>query len=92
AVNKNKNISITLSRLEENIVVAVSDNGPGVPLDQIANLEKSMSSKKRGGMGLGLSISRWIVERHGGSFSIWSNLGGGFHVQLTLPLERPFDV
>lgn len=92
AVNKNKNISITLSRLEGNIVVAVSDNGPGVPLDQIANLEKSMSSKKRGGMGLGLSISRWIVERHGGSFSIWSNLGGGFHVQLTLPLERPFDV
>jgi signal transduction histidine kinase len=92
AVSKDKNIAITLSPGKDAIVIALSDNGPGVPSGQIAHLEKAMRSKKAGGMGLGLSISRWIVERHGGSFSIWSNLGGGFHVQMSLPTERPCDV
>ena len=91
-IGKDKSISVTLSPQKHTIVIALSDNGPGVPSDQIAHLEKAMSSKKAGGMGLGLSISRWIIERHGGSFSIWSNLGGGFHVQIGLPTERPIDV
>ena len=37
------------------------------------------------GLGLGLSISRWIIERQNGRFSLWSDLGEGFHVQLALP-------
>jgi len=38
-------------------------------------------------MGLGLFITRWIIERYDGRFSYWSEVNKGFCVQITLPVE-----
>jgi signal transduction histidine kinase len=42
-------------------------------------------SRVRGGAGLGLSIARWIVERHGGTIGLASQIGAGTRVLVTLP-------
>ncbi|MDB5421008.1 MAG: hypothetical protein JWR59_955 [Brevundimonas sp.] len=55
----------------------VEDSGPGVAPDQINRLFQPMMTTKADGMGLGLSVTRTIVERHGGRLSVQtSDLGG----------------
>jgi signal transduction histidine kinase len=70
------------------VVVALSDNGPGIPSHELEGLDKLFSSRKKDGLGLGLSISRWLLDRYGGKLSIWSDVGKGFHVQLALPKSQ----
>ena len=67
------------------IILSFSDTGPGVYLSDLQEVDQAFSRVKSSGLGLGLSISRWIIERNKGRFSIWSNLGEGFHIQLALP-------
>ena len=67
------------------IILSFSDTGPGVYLSDLQEVDQAFSRVKSSGLGLGLSISRWIIERNKGRFSIWSNVGEGFHVQLALP-------
>ncbi|MDO9338311.1 MAG: PAS domain S-box protein [Caulobacter sp.] len=70
-------LEISTSRLEDAWVVKVSDSGPGVPAEMVAQLFEPLTSTKEQGMGLGLSISRTIIDHHGGA--IWverSRLGG----------------
>ncbi|PYU20861.1 MAG: hypothetical protein DMG32_21635 [Acidobacteria bacterium] len=43
-------------------------------------------SRESGGVGLGLSIGRWIAEAHGGTIEVRSSLGGGSIFKLRLPL------
>ncbi len=57
--------------------LSVSDNGPGVAPDQIETIFRPLMTTKTSGMGLGLSVTRTIVERHGGSLDVtFSDLGG----------------
>lgn len=66
------------------IELSVADNGPGIAAVQLPHLFEPFHSSKESGMGLGLSISRTIVEAHGGR--LWaqaSPLGGAaFHLTL----------
>jgi signal transduction histidine kinase len=69
------------------VQIAVSDNGPGVPAEVADRLFRPFATTKDAGMGLGLSISRSIVEAHGGR--IWSQpkaTGNGSDMRFTLPL------
>jgi len=50
----------------------VRDNGPGIPIDEIAHIFKPFYSKKAGGSGLGLAISRQLIESQGGRISVTS--------------------
>lgn len=67
-------------------LVRVIDNGPGVTSERMATLFAPFVTSKRDGMGVGLSISRRIIESHGGKlwFEPAEGLGAAFH--LTLPL------
>lgn len=66
--------------------LAVEDSGPGVPADQRDRLFQPMTTTKANGMGLGLSVTRTIVERHGGRLAIdSSDLGGA---AFTFEIER----
>jgi signal transduction histidine kinase len=76
-------------------VVRIRDGGPGIPADQLAavldpffRLESSRS-RETGGSGLGLTIARNIVERHGGTIVLSNPPGGGLEVALRLPRAGP---
>jgi two-component system sensor kinase FixL len=72
---------------EDGILVAVSDNGPGFSQPDGARFSP-FASTKEGGLGLGLSISRTIVESHGGRIWTEDRKGEGARVCFTLPAPR----
>jgi len=67
-------------------MICVSDTGPGIPADERATLFDPFHTTKAGGMGVGLSISRTIIEAHRGR--IWAEQAedGGARICFTLPL------
>lgn len=65
--------------------VSVSDTGPGVPPETASRLFQPFSTTKVGGMGVGLSISRTIIEAHGGELWHEPNPGGGAVFSFTVP-------
>jgi PAS domain S-box-containing protein len=73
------------SGADGDICVQIADNGPGIPSDARERLFDSFFTTKSGGMGLGLPISRSIVEAHGGTIAVESRPGGGARFKITLP-------
>lgn len=73
----------------EHVQIEVRDDGVGIPRDVVANLfEPFFTTKEHGrGLGLGLAISRNIVERHGGRIEVASEPGHGTVFTITLPLQ-----
>jgi two-component system sensor kinase FixL len=65
--------------------VAVTDNGPGIDPALAAQLFQPFITTKRTGMGVGLSISRTIIEAHGGKIWVDPAPGGGARFSFTLP-------
>ncbi len=86
-------VSIEARAADGAFVVAVSDTGPGISeADQERIFEEfqqadSSSTRRKGGSGLGLSISRRIVELHGGRLWVESALGKGSTFYFTVPLR-----
>lgn len=68
--------------------VTVKDTGPGFPDEVLARLHAPFVPSKEHGMGIGLSISRRIVESHGGSLAAHNAPEGGAIVSFTLPVYR----
>ncbi len=71
------------------VEVTVEDDGPGIPREIIEKLfENSLATKKRGSgnAGLGLDITRKIIDHHHGSIGINGRPGGGTSVRILLPL------
>ena len=70
------------------IEVAVRDAGPGLPADQMDKAFEPFHSTKPKGMGMGLSISRTIIEAHGGRLWAEPDSGYGATFRFTLPHQR----
>lgn len=86
-------ITINASSDDHNILVAVSDTGPGIPEDQLPLLFHKFTrlahkEHKVTGTGLGLIISRQIVEAHRGQMWVESKLGHGSTFYFSLPIIR----
>ena len=72
---------------EKTSVVFVEDNGPGIESTDLPHVfERFYKSSDSGGMGLGLSIARYLVEAHGGEIWAESEPGNGTKISFTLPL------
>lgn len=67
------------------LLIEVQDNGPGVDPVRLRNIFEAGSSVKPGGMGVGLSICRAIVEAHGGK--LWSEQSMGGCFRFTIPVK-----
>ena len=91
AVKENREITISTSNPDEdNIKIEITDNGIGIPEDDIPHIFEPFFSTKRetSGIGLGLAIVHGIVKTHNGKIGVESELGKGTTISITLPLIR----
>jgi two-component system sensor kinase FixL len=88
-----RELRVSARRVDDEMVeVAVADTGPGIAPQIAANLFQPFMTTKPNGMGVGLSISRTIVEAHGGRLWAEDNPGGGTVFRLTLRSIDPQEV
>jgi C4-dicarboxylate-specific signal transduction histidine kinase len=80
-------VEIRVRRVGAEVLIAVSDNGPGVPESHRAQLFDAFFTTKPKGVGLGLSICRTIAAAHGGTLRYDLAEQGGSCFTLSLPLS-----
>ena len=81
-------LSVTSTRTEDGqILIAVSDSGCGLPVDGRERLFEAFFTTKPQGTGMGLCLSRRIIESHGGCLWASANTGRGATFRFTLPSE-----
>ncbi|HVP57052.1 MAG TPA: ATP-binding protein [bacterium] len=80
-------ISAALERTAQMALITFSDDGVGIPGDQIGRVFDPFFTTRTHGTGLGLTISRDIISHHGGEISIQSKEGGGTSVTVALPVR-----
>jgi PAS domain S-box-containing protein len=84
-------VHVNVEERAEQVVTSVADRGIGIPQDEIGQVferfhrGRQVSSTNYGGLGLGLYITKQIVERHGGTIGVESRHGEGTTFQFTLP-------
>ena len=67
------------------VFVSVTDTGTGIPVDQIDQIFEPFVTSKAGGLGLGLTICRSIVDAHSGRLWAGNNAAGGASIWFTIP-------
>ena len=89
-IRKELRVAITPGDYRE-IILLVEDSGPGIAPDIAPDLFKPFTTSKAGGMGIGLSISKRIVEAHGGKMTVSESPLGGARFSFTLPAYNGDD-
>jgi signal transduction histidine kinase len=88
AVKSEGEIAVSTRKIDSGVLVSVRDNGPGIPIGEREKIFDLFHTTKQGGTGIGLAISRRIVEEHGGKIEIRSGEGNGTEMLITLPERR----
>jgi two-component system NtrC family sensor kinase len=85
-----RRVHVTTEAGEGCVVLTVSDNGEGIPPENLAKVfDPFFTTKPEGkGVGLGLAVSYGIIEAHGGEIEVRSQVGEGTTFTVTLPLEQ----
>jgi signal transduction histidine kinase len=89
-------VALEANEAKKVIYARVSDTGPGIPKEDLPHIcekgytvEKARGRKpQQGGQGLGLYIVKLVVEKHGGTIDVTSELGKGTTFTITLPIQR----
>ncbi len=91
AIKYGKHAKVKLLCEPEQIKITVSDHGPGIPEHELKNvfipfyrIEKSRN-RTTGGVGLGLSVARTLIQAHRGSIQLQNKIPNGLRVVITLP-------
>lgn len=83
--NGNGTVEIQLSEKPENYVVEIQDNGCGIPSEILSKLFEPYFTSKRNGMGLGLASTLNIVQAHGGTIDVESEVNVGSKFIVSFP-------
>ncbi len=89
---ENGSITVATQESENEIRVSIQDTGPGIPYDQKTRIFErfaQLGNQQRGGIGLGLYISKTLAESHSGNLGVTSEPGLGSTFWFTLPKEQP---
>jgi two-component system, LuxR family, sensor kinase FixL len=81
-----REVTIATVNRGSGVEIRVDDSGPGIAPELMANVFDAFVSSKPGGMGVGLAISRTIVEAHGGRISAANGAAGGASFRLYFPV------
>uniref|UniRef100_A0A7C4Q3I8 histidine kinase n=2 Tax=Bellilinea TaxID=475960 RepID=A0A7C4Q3I8_9CHLR len=88
-------VRLWLGKIEQRACLKVEDTGPGIPpedlpyiFDRFYRGDPSRKRTESSGFGLGLSIAKWIVDRHGGQIEVESQVGKGTRFTVWLPLAQ----
>jgi nitrogen fixation/metabolism regulation signal transduction histidine kinase len=82
-------IKIEMKRHSDDAVIVFSDNGPGIPEENIHRIFEPYFTTRRTGTGLGLALVKSIILMHRGTIDVESPAGGGAVFTMTLPLGDP---
>jgi len=91
ALSQGGALTVVTRRLDGTVEIAVSDTGPGIPVEVGQQLFEQFFTTKPQGTGLGLSICRQIVEEHGGRIGWTSTPGAGATFTISLPIKGAED-
>jgi signal transduction histidine kinase len=84
-----KPVDVALSAADGRVSLSVRDAGVGIAGERLPfifeRFERGVSARHYGGLGLGLYVTRQIVEAHGGTIAVESELGRGSEFQVLLP-------
>jgi two-component system sensor histidine kinase PilS (NtrC family) len=83
-----KHVSVSAFLEEDDVVIVVGDDGPGIPTDQIGRIFDPFFTTKEKGTGLGLATSHAVIAEHGGSIDVQSSVGTGTQMMVILPSRR----
>jgi C4-dicarboxylate-specific signal transduction histidine kinase len=84
--HNNGMITVETARQIESVMVTVHDSGPGFTEAQAAQMLEPFYTSKDKGVGMGLPVSRALIEAHGGK--LWAESGAGATVRFTLPFAQ----
>ena len=88
SMDKPGSIFVTLRRDKDVVLITVADQGKGIPPENLSNIFHPFFTTKGHGTGLGLSLARRIVEAHGGTITVRSEVGKGTQFVLRLPITH----
>lgn len=75
-------------RQNDRVVIEVADTGCGIPAERLGSIFDDFATTKRRGLGLGLAVSKRMVEQLGGTIAVTSQVGLGSTFTLTFPLTK----
>ncbi|WP_222599409.1 ATP-binding protein [Aquibacillus kalidii] len=78
-------ITIKAAKVSNNVILMITDEGPGIPKEQLHKIGEPFYTTKKDGTGLGLIISFNIIKSHGGTVKIHSEEGKGTTFEIILP-------
>jgi len=90
-LSRDRVVIVSSRQVDSEVLVTVSDSGPGIPPEDMDRLFEPFRSTKPGGLGMGLSISRSIVTSHGGRMWAENNTTRGATFGFTLPVQVDID-
>ncbi len=78
-------LSVSITQSNSSVEIRIIDSGKGIPQKQLSDVFKPFFTTKHKGTGLGMTISKRIIEQHGGSINLESTVGKGTIVTIHLP-------
>ncbi len=84
----NGSIDIEIKKNDNDILIIISDNGKGIDEEQIPLVMIPFYSTKPSNMGIGLSLTKFIIEGYKGELALYSKKGEGTKVIVSLPIEK----
>jgi signal transduction histidine kinase len=82
-------VTITTARNRDKVEVSITDTGSGIPAERLSAIFDDFVTTKKRGLGLGLAITKRIVEQLGGTISVTSEVGKGTTFTMHFPVAQP---